>query len=586
MDDPRHDDPRLLPHQREAVGALLAILAKFGGALLADDVGLGKSYIAAAVAGHFAKAGIGTEVIVPEQLVPQWSELRDLFDLPAEVVSHDAILRMATIPGAMERRLVIVDEAHRFRNPQTQRYRALALRAIGNHLLLVTATPFCNSSADLHALVSLFAADDAFRLEGIDSLERLWSEDDIVTQALAQVMVRRDRSVSSSPFPDLGRRVVRFVVSENREETQGLFDRPAFPLIVPASRELMRQFLWRRLASSPAALRQTASRQRRFHTRALEAAQRGLRLERDDYRRLFGSDEEAVVFQDLLFPDLWMQQGRIAEEDIRGEIDAWHAIVAFAEGCRDAKLAELSALFDAQSIERPILLFTESVATAEYLARTLRPIAATQMITSRFSRDSLGRRTSVHVALESFRRGDVSALICTDLAAEGLNLQRAATVVHYDLPWNPVKLDQRTGRACRLGSERSGVTAVYFVPDESQRPVMRAITRKNRQRRRLVLSGSGTPVRDETTICEPSDLVSRSLIPAIVSRNSPQARIAERLVRSRSVVTALLDLLASRYSSGVEILLDEIAGELLTPRKLSDLEAVLRLERDAKNRQV
>src|SRR6267142_1248734 len=62
-------------------------------------------------------------------------------------------------------------------------------------------------------------------------------------------------------------------------------------------------------------------------------------------------------------------------------------------------------------------------------------------------------------------------LIFTDLASEGLNLQRAGVVVHYDIPWNPVKLDQRNGRAWRIGQTRDFVRAIYFLPEARSRDV-------------------------------------------------------------------------------------------------------------------
>ena len=56
--------------------------------------------------------------------------------------------------------------------------------------------------------------------------------------------------------------------------------------------------------------------------------------------------------------------------------------------------------------------------------------------------------------LHAFRAGRIDVVVSTDLAAEGLNLQRAGMVVHYDLPWNPVKLGPRNGRAHRIGQTR------------------------------------------------------------------------------------------------------------------------------------
>ena len=120
----------LAPHQIPAADRLSTILARHGGALLADAVGLGKSYVALAVAvvrqEPFA-------LVVPAVLVPQWRDLLDRFgqqDVP--IVTHESLSCRPSPPSAAFRRLVVVDEAHRFRNPETNRYRALARMVIGS----------------------------------------------------------------------------------------------------------------------------------------------------------------------------------------------------------------------------------------------------------------------------------------------------------------------------------------------------------------------------------------------------------------------------------------------------------------------
>src|SRR6185369_12647956 len=94
-------------------------------------------------------------------------------------------------------------------------------------------------------------------------------------------------------------------------------------------------------------------------------------------------------------------------------------------------------------------------------------------------------------ALDAFRRGRTNLLVTTDRLSEGLNLQRAAVVIHYDIPWNPVKLDQRNGRAHRIGQQRDTVQAVYFIPED--REVMRVIARKNRERRETLKATDNRP---------------------------------------------------------------------------------------------
>ncbi|HEX7808118.1 MAG TPA: hypothetical protein VF608_05330, partial [Thermoanaerobaculia bacterium] len=112
----------LADHQRDAVARVLRLLDTRGGALLADEVGLGKSFVAAEVIRRF---GGDAELIVPAALIAQWRETLARFDADARILTHDAIVRDPFVPQPV-RRIVVVDEAHAFRNPRTQRYAALA----------------------------------------------------------------------------------------------------------------------------------------------------------------------------------------------------------------------------------------------------------------------------------------------------------------------------------------------------------------------------------------------------------------------------------------------------------------------------
>ncbi len=203
--------PDLAPHQRAAVTRALSLIGRYGGAILADDVGLGKSFVAASVAAHFQRRRSAVEMIVPASLIVQWREtLRD-FAVDARVITHDA-LAGDPIVGQGER-LIVVDEAHAFRNRQTQRWCALARRSVCARLLLVTATPICNSVDDLLALVSLIAADDALRLRGVASIDDAFASRDARTLEVIvhELVIRRDRDVLPPElrFGTLDRRVVR-----------------------------------------------------------------------------------------------------------------------------------------------------------------------------------------------------------------------------------------------------------------------------------------------------------------------------------------------------------------------------------------
>src|SRR5436305_6838631 len=291
----------LAPHQRSAAGRALELLDRYGGVLLADEVGLGKSYVAAAVARTMQERGYEVELIVPASLIAQWKDVLDAFSVTARVLTHDAIPERER---DHKRRLIVVDEAHGFRNPRTQRWAALARRSVGARLMLVTATPVCNSADDLLSLIYLIAADDALRPLGVASIERAFAIPharalDII---VSELVIRRDRDVLPAPlqFGELERRVIRHRVPDLAIDTL------QFPLVGDGTHhQLLRRFLWRRLESSEAALLESLRRQTRFYERALDAISRGRTLTRSDYRRAFAADDESGALQQVLFWDFF-----------------------------------------------------------------------------------------------------------------------------------------------------------------------------------------------------------------------------------------------------------------------------------------
>ncbi len=530
--------PDLAPHQCAAVTRALSLIGCYGGAILADEVGLGKSFVAASVAAHFQRGGSAVEMIVPASLTVQWREtLRD-FAVEARIITHDALAGDPLV-GHGER-LIVVDEAHAFRNRHTQRWCALARRSVCARLLLVTATPICNSVDDLLALVSLIAADDALRLRGVASIDDAFASRDAraLDVIVRELVIRRERDVLPPElrFGALDRRVIRHPVVD------APIDALQFPL--SANAPLLRQFLGRRLESSPAALLESIRRQRHFYERVIES---GRPLSRRDYRLAFAADEDADAFQQILFWDLLAPASGIDLDAIRKELRALEEIRVVVEQAGDAK----ASLLELALTDDPTLIFTGSAATARALARRLRCGLAT-------ARDGRG-------AIDAFRRGSLDRLVATDLASEGLNLQRAGVVVHYDIPWNPVKLDQRNGRAHRIGQTRDSVRAIYFLPETRSR-VVETVASKNRTRRRILDSRS-----DFTEVLSPGLLV----LPQHLPRDAPALALI-RALRARGLSPP--PALARRHRAGVELLFEAMAGEYLDGRRLAELDVVLERE--------
>src|SRR5436190_1768775 len=93
----------LAPHQLEAVTRILALLDRYGGAILADDVGLGKSFVAAAVAVQMKARRSAVEVIVPASLVAQWRDTLREFAVEARTITHDSLIGDRFVAGGERR---------------------------------------------------------------------------------------------------------------------------------------------------------------------------------------------------------------------------------------------------------------------------------------------------------------------------------------------------------------------------------------------------------------------------------------------------------------------------------------------------
>lgn len=625
---------RLHPYQLDAVERCASIIGRYRGALLADDVGLGKTFVAAELVARAVRNSESAKIVVPAGLVSMWERIDHELDLGAAIFSHDVIANLLIAPGAWSGSLVVVDEAHHFRHPEIARSQALARLAVGTRMLLITATPVNNEAADIAALIQLFADDAAFRLVGCESVESALARDDQdqLRCAVDAVMVRRTAGTINAKLelPSIVRRSIRYVSDDHTSSLLSAIDALEFPLIAASvSRPLIRLVLERRLSSSVAALLDSVKRMRNFCFRAIEAGSSGLTFSRRQFEQLFGGREADAPFQDLLFGEYWgMKQGDVDVGSIRREISRLDEVTRVARSLRDEKLAAMTKSLD--ELKLPALLFTTARTTALTLYQAFRERMRCAMVTGDRCLDPHAIRANPDALFAAFQAGGVDLMVATDRASEGVNLQRAASIVHYDLPWNPVRIEQRNGRARRLGSIRSFIDIIFVLPrDQSARRLLMTLAAKRRTA--LALLAPSTPsllssgfsevssaekgfvvadadgelhaVLDRRVVDaqhalslvgrhevrsagaeEASLLVKEALltvqsiarVPAALSCRSAQAMLYRRLNASGLLDRELARLLTLRYRRGVEQELQGFASGLLDELACESLREMLR----------
>lgn len=464
-----------MPHQHDAAKRIAGSLDVFGGALLADSVGLGKTYVSLAVATRYKRI----TSVVPAALVPQWKKAAERVAVRLEVLSHESLSRNQTIRTSD---LIIVDEAHRFRNDVTKRYDRLA-RDIGSaHLLMVTATPVVNGARDLVNLLRLFLADHSLAICGVDRLDKAVHENRLTELAKAStplVVARTSRMVPrlkgliptslNSPLID-----PPSVPDARLPGIIRLIDSLQFPNFERSdATDLLRLHLFYRLASSRAALMETVRRHEAYLLNAIEAAKNGKALTRSNSRSLFSVED---LFQlDFLFELGRHPSKQLETAQFDEELTRLRMLLSHTHETESPKLSHLKSLLAQRSGGRT-LVFCNSVATAFLIASSLgwTRCAVATGAGARVASGPLGLESVLNLFSPRSRRAmgpnpaeKIDTLIATDLVSEGLDLQDADAVVNFDLPWTAVRLEQRIGRIARLGSSHRKVQVHWFVPPPS-----------------------------------------------------------------------------------------------------------------------
>ena len=527
------------PRPYQLVPLLMALKLDPVRLLIADDVGIGKTIEAALIAKELLEQGDTqrTCVLCPPHLAEQWQkELAEKFHIDAELVLSSTAARLERgllhgqslfdvyphtvvsidfIKGDRRRddfiracpTFVIVDEAHTCadsgegtRSARHQRHQLVHALAQDErrHLVLVTATPHSGKEGAFRSLLGLL--DDEF-LKLPDELTGDANRHH--RERLAQHLVQRRRSdiksylEADTAFPER-------LDAETTYELSARY-RNVFADVLSYARETVRDpssgahrqrvrwwsalGLLRALASSPAAA--AATMRTRAATADTSSVEEADEIGRQSVLDMDEADEGVDV---------------VPGSDTDGESAVGRRLRALAldvdklRGDDDAKLVQAVGLV-ADLVKNGFhpIVFCRFIDTAEYLAAELRQRlpknlgVEVEAVTGRLPGAERVQR------IAELSNADKRVLVATDCLSEGINLQSSFdAVMHYDLPWNPTRLEQREGRVDRFGQVKPEVRVVTYWGSDNQidETVLEVLVRKHRTIRSAL--GVSLPIPGDT----------------------------------------------------------------------------------------
>ncbi|EXX84910.1 ATP-dependent helicase [Paenibacillus darwinianus] len=401
------------------------VLHEMGGrAILADEVGLGKTIEAGLVLKEYLVRGLVRKVLilVPASLVLQWvRELNTKFGIAATAqrkhYSWQNDIVVASIDTAKREQhrdyllncdydMLIIDEAHKLKNKKTTNYQFVQqLRK--KYCLLLTATPVQNDLDELYNLITLLkpgqlGGQSEFAANFVVD-KRLPKNEDQLQKALSGVMIRNRRGDGGISFT---KRIVRNVTVELSQEEKALYD-------------AVTAFVRERYEESGGDLMSALS--------------------------LVTLQREVCSSRDAVFLTLVNLFKKTAEDSpVRAKI--WELVNVIKQIQSNSKGEKALELIRGMNDEK-VIVFTEYRASQEYLLQFFKQHG----IHAVPYRGGMNRGKKDWM-MDLFR-GRAQVLIATEAGGEGINLQFCHQMINFDLPWNPMRVEQRIGRVHRLGQE-------------------------------------------------------------------------------------------------------------------------------------
>ena len=527
---------RAIPVSYQLVPVAMALEHEKVRMLIADDVGLGKTIEAGLIVQELKARGMAKKILVvcPASLREQWREaLSYFFHIESQIYSrenrrrlernlpagtnllefHDAFVTSVDYAKATEVKnllldtpwdIVIIDEAHQVAKPHQSRPEhkikkerwQLALEISASkkikHLLLLTATPHNGYTDSFASLIHLL---------GVGAVTGELHEP-IIRKEIAQqhIVQRRREDVKDwlkDEFPE--RDQDEKIIQLNLEELEVIKAVQEYgDMILDNAKDAQKRIkvlagwavlhLHKRALSSPEALRRSLNNRKNALLQRLEKLT-------DDDPGLSEQDARANVLDeqvsDLFDEDeIIVRSEKVAPgsaEMIQAEIQVLDDLIKQAQKItpsRDSKLYELlrNVLSGMLRLKNKVIIFTKYRDTMEYIASQIKAsprYSDTNVITI----DGSLNETQRYERFTELANSSKGILVATDAISEGINLQHIASqVIHYELPWNPNRLEQRNGRVDRFGQpEKEVVIRTLVMDDTLDAKILEVLVRKANQ---------------------------------------------------------------------------------------------------------
>lgn len=399
-----------------------------GRALLADEVGLGKTIEAGLILKEYLLRGMARKVLIltPASLITQWQqELKTKFDLSFK--NHleindweESELVIASLDTAKSQKnqstvqkikydLLIVDEAHKLKNKKTKNWKFV--NSINTkYLLMLTATPIQNDMIELFNLISILrpghlSTVQKFKDEFLAERDKRLPKNSVrLRQMLSEIMIRHRRADTLIKFPQ------RFVHTHSVE-------------LNPDEADLYREL--------------TDFIRKRYFTLPTHKNPRGInRLTLILLQKLMGSSTHALAKA---------LDKMIASNFYKDDFD--HSLKKLLDMAKNVKHSKKGQILMeiVRSLNEKVIIFTQFRGTQDYLVKMLEEDGySVAVFNGQLSQADKDR------CIEDFRNTK-QILVSTESGGEGRNLQFCKVLVNFDLPWNPMRIEQRIGRIHRLG---------------------------------------------------------------------------------------------------------------------------------------